>query len=390
MKGGSVVTFWEHGGIKENMDTTRREGEDFGEYVFRLSLARGSMTWHQFANILNEANGLDLSPDAYRQRVARQRQQTEPFRKAAMAEQNFRDERNAWQRQNREMARLTADLDRLEEYIKDTKAGLFRVEPPRIKTTEHTLLIILSDWHIGLSFKNRFGTFDTKTAAKRLQDFIEQIQAIQKQYKCERAVVVGVGDLVNGNIRRSVQLQNRENLVEQTKTAAELLANFCQALCKIFPAVTLTGCAGNHTRLFESKENSLRDERLDNLIYWIAGKCLSENSHFEYVEPQDATYTSIKIYGKEVIGVHGDFDGFSRSGAQRIVSMTKRFPYAVCYGHFHSPAFSESDGILLIRGGCLCGTGDDYTVQKRLSGKPSQTAALFDRKGLKSIWPIFL
>ena len=44
----------------------------------------------------------------------------------------------------------------------------------------------------------------------------------------------------------------------------------------------------------------------------------------------------------------------------------------------------------MIRGGSLCGSGDAYTVEKRLSGKPSQMVCVCDEDGILAYYPIEL
>jgi len=43
----------------------------------------------------------------------------------------------------------------------------------------------------------------------------------------------------------------------------------------------------------------------------------------------------------------------------------------------------------MIRGGSLAGSGDDYTIEKRLTGKASQLICIADDNGLKAYYPIY-
>lgn len=49
---------------------------------------------------------------------------------------------------------------------------------------------------------------------------------------------------------------------------------------------------------------------------------------------------------------------------------------------------TEVSGIKVVQSGCLCGSGDDFTRQKRLSGNASQTVLLVDKNGIKACFPI--
>ena len=368
------------------------------EIAYKAFQHKGNLSYAELTALVNKQHGWDLNPEQFRGIVRRYRARHEAtadrdiFRDLEIRKQQFRDERNAWQKQNREQARTEANIDLLSEKLLEISPDKF-VQPiiPDLDTNEEkTLLILLTDWHIGGYWQNKFGEYSYEIAVKRIQNLLREIQKIQNLHSCEACVVLTLGDMINGAIRRTTQLQNRENVVEQTKNAIELLTNFCYVLCKMFADVTLTGCAGNHSRLVENKEDAVKDDRLDTIITWATAKSLKHLINFHYVEALDTTLTSIKIYGLEFIGVHGDYDRFTRNGVHSIITALHRFPYAVCYGHMHSPAMQESDGVLLIRGGSLCGTGDDYTISKRITGPPSQTLCVVSPRGVESIHPVML
>lgn len=44
----------------------------------------------------------------------------------------------------------------------------------------------------------------------------------------------------------------------------------------------------------------------------------------------------------------------------------------------------------MIRGGSLAGSGDDYTIEKRLTGKASQMVCVCDSTGVICYYPIEL
>ncbi len=44
----------------------------------------------------------------------------------------------------------------------------------------------------------------------------------------------------------------------------------------------------------------------------------------------------------------------------------------------------------MIRGGSLAGCGDQHTVEKRLTGKPSQMVCICTDKGVQAFYPVEL
>jgi len=69
--------------------------------------------------------------------------------------------------------------------------------------------------------------------------------------------------------------------------------------------------------------------------------------------------------------------------------MIREFPEAWFSGHMHTIAVDEVNEIKMVRGGSIAGSGDDYTIEKRLSGKPSQLVCVVDKEGIKAYYPIY-
>ena len=94
--------------------------------------------------------------------------------------------------------------------------------------------------------------------------------------------------------------------------------------------------------------------------------------------------------GKFYFGVHGDFDANSKQGISNLVMAMGFLPEAIIRGHMHSPAYHEFNGVKMIQSGSLAGSGDDYTLEKRLTGKPSQTLLVCNDRGIECIYNVEL
>ena len=55
----------------------------------------------------------------------------------------------------------------------------------------------------------------------------------------------------------------------------------------------------------------------------------------------------------------------------------------------HTHAYREST-VVCVQSGSLCGSGDDYTVERRLSGRPSQAACVVNDNGVVTQYPVRL
>ena len=104
----------------------------------------------------------------------------------------------------------------------------------------------------------------------------------------------------------------------------------------------------------------------------------------------DNGISDMNIRGKTYIACHGDYDSFSKSGVANLVLMLGFVPYAITFGHMHTCAVDECNGVKMIRGGSLAGSGDDYTIEKRLNGKASQMVCVCSDKGVDAYYTVEL
>jgi predicted phosphodiesterase len=129
-------------------------------------------------------------------------------------------------------------------------------------------------------------------------------------------------------------------------------------------------------------------ERLDNLIPWFLKQML-HNSHNITVEDEfDDTFCTFFVRDKLYFGVHGDKDVISDLGVSKLVLWAGVKPDCIITGHKHHAAMSEVQGIKVIQSGSLGGSGDEYTREKRLKGKASQTVIVVNEKGIKAVYPL--
>lgn len=312
-------------------------------------------------------------------------------RELEQAKVQFRDERAAWNAQNRIDARVTQKLDCLEASLKEFGEAKYEpIDTVDVGTADNDLLVILSDLHIGQTFESAWGKYNSDIARDRLNQYLAKIQKIRTTYHSQNCYVSIQGDLISGSIHKSIQVSNRENVIDQIKIASQLITDFCYGLSPYFKKVIITNVSGNHSRI-DKKEDSLHDERLDDLIGWIVSSSLSHVKNIEFQKNDiDIGIASINIRGKEYIAVHGDYDAFSSNGVGKLCMMLHRIPYAIIYGHLHRCSFDETNGVKMIRGGSLAGSGDSYTIEKRLDGRPYQLVCVCTADGVDSYHPIEL
>ena len=381
----------------------RLENEDENAYIWRVCDNKDLIgTWQDVCSLLNEELHHDYNESWYRKMYQsfmmvfdsikdkyfnnEQLKQMER-KKQEMIKERYRlnDERTAYNRALRNDARLDARLDMLEQKI--TEFG--RISFPDVNNihtgvNDNDLLVLLSDLHIGQTFKSFNGEYNTKIAQTRMGQYLKKIIEIGKQYNSDKCYVSLQGDLISNSIHKSIAITNQENVIQQIKFASELITAFIYELSHAFNRVIVTSVSGNHSRL-DKKEDALKDERLDDLVIWYMDAALKNVNNVDIITNNpDTTFAVMDIRGKKYINVHGDYDAFSKNGVASLSMMLGFFPYAITFGHLHTCAMSDESGIKIIRGGSLAGSGDDYTIEKRLTGKASQMVCVCTDKGIES------
>ena len=387
----------------------RFEGETDEELIYRITGEKDAIgSWQGVADILNELLGTEYTESKFR----KQRQAFDKMFSANqskfsndkailddIAEQRrllerskiqFRDERNAWQRQNYTTARVEQKLDYLEDVLEQQGKINFDIPNTVNINSDCDMLVMLSDLHIGQCFSSQFGEYNSDIARERLEKYLAEITKIQKRHNCENCYVSIQGDLISGNIHKAIAVTNRENVIDQIKLASEMISSFCYELTKVFKCVYMQDCSGNHSRL-DRKDDALHSERLDDLIAWNVSMVLSHIPNFKVLNNKlDIGIAKFDIRGKSYLATHGDFDSFSKQGVANLAFMIGFIPYAILCGHRHFPAMSDFSGVKMIQCGSLVGSGDDYTIEQRLTGKASQTVCICNDKGIECYYPIEL
>lgn len=389
------------------MDFKRLEGENERQYIWRTSKAvdNGEISWKEFADKVNaewrddETEYRDESAyrkplqgaKAYYEDVFSKMISTEYHdelsntkRELERAKIQFRDERNAWQRQNYNTARVEQKLDYLEKVITESNPTDLQITL-RENNAKKTAIITCSDWHIGECFDNEWGCYNSDIARNRIEEYASK--AIQRCLleNVSNVIIAGCGDLVSGSIHKSIAVTNRENVIEQIMLASEYMLGFVKAFADKGFVVTFTNICGNHSRV-DKKEEAIKDERMDNLIGWFVSTHLSHYPNLHYVKPQDTTIAEVGKYWF----VHGDNDSFSKSGLANLVLAKGFKPSAIFMGHLHTMAIDDCYDVKICRGGSLCGSGNDYTIEKRLKGKPTQLMAIAEDGELCQFYNIVL
>lgn len=389
------------------MDTRKHPEETETQYIWRICSAKDTgildITWDEVASILNKElrdEGEYYTSSAYRKKY----QQAKLFRDEVFSKETdkeseqkydeqkrelerlkiaYRDERRDWQKQNYTSARINQQMDYLAEQLQQIGRKEFLVFHPDLQDGNRSLIVCLSDLHIGQTFSSAWGEYNSNIAHQRLEEYMDKIVEVKELYPTISDVTCCLlGDQISGNNHLSIQVSNRENLIDQVKLAIEEISNFVTELSGRFKKVTVVGIAGNHSRVIADHNKDIKDERLDSLITWSVGQITAHIPNITVITDNlDSTVTKVNIRGKDYVLTHGDMTNTNDSSISQLVMALGSFPYAILCGHKHSPMYKEVQGLKIIQSGSLAGSGDDYCIQKRLTGRANQTIIVTDKDG---------
>lgn len=326
----------------------------------------------------------DVKEDEYFKKLQLEKQEIQKEKR------KLYDERLDINRRLREESRLETTIEKLESMLSKVANNRYLTYTPTVSSSSNDMIVCLSDLHIGATYYGFDGIYDSEIAKRRLRQYLSEIIDIQKIHAAENCVCVLLGDLISGSIHKTISITNKENVIEQVKLACEYISDFVYEIGKHFKTIELRGVSGNHSRLDE-KEDALIGERLDTLIIWFIKSMLKNNDNIKVIdESLDDTLSTFMLRDKLYFAVHGDFDSTSDTSIAKLALWAKMTPYCVLCGHKHYPAMNDVSGIKIVQSGSLGGSGDEFTRQKRLTGKPSQTVLVVNEKGIRCCYPVEL
>lgn len=310
---------------------------------------------------------------------------TDKMNEAAMKMQfesiELSEQRRAVNKQLKNDYRRDSLLKIFEDNIK--KMDPPTVEPPKYEDSTKELVAMLSDIHYGITFKSIGGEYDSDIAAKRLKYYADSVCQFGIMEKAETVNVVIMGDLISGLIHRTLILENREDIVEQCCGVSRIIAAFLSTLSCGFSKINVYSVSGNHSRLDANMEECLRTERLDDLVMYMVKLELADYNSIKWHNNEDCSAVNFKVNGKNFVAVHGDYDKTTPLAVQRVGDIYGRVDYLLM-AHMHV-AESRFDKTTVIRNGCVCGSGDDYSMKKRLFAPPTQTVFAVGKYGVDDV-----
>lgn len=363
--------------------------------------------WSVCAEILNSILDKNLDPETYRKRYGEIKRFYEIFqskikeqtdseiikeieeRQTELKKEKYKffDARNEYNALLRKRARE----EEINKIIIDSVHAInkedFELKYEKEINKNETMIIPLNDLHCGYKIDSIFGKYDEIVLKQRLEKYLSEIEKIQKQHHCEKAIVMGGGDLISGNIHAEIKRNNNLNIIEQIITVSEYITNFLVKLSSLFERVSFLSVSGNHSRI-EKYKDSIKEERLDDIVEWYLKARLSNfNIQFDDYINADATIKIFDVYNKSYILVHGEFD--NNDNGLILQKFANKPITAIFSGHYHHNEIVTKNEIKFIMSGSFIGT-DNFTIQKRIFSKPEQLITIVNKDGIYCYYDISL
>lgn len=302
-----------------------------------------------------------------------------------LEKEEFEKEKKRFQDQRREYNKIRAYEARYEHLkdefikaIKDSDGVKLNFNPREYVASDKEGVLLLSDWHVGLKTENYWNKYDLDEFYKRIKLLTEKTIEYGEFHNINKLHVFGLGDFVNGLIRVSTRVSNEEDVVQQTKIAAETLSQMLVELANKFNKVEFYIVTGNHGRVSPNKQDSIERENFEEFIMWYLEAKLED---IDRVNLNRNTYDEgiivADILGHTCIGVHGDKDRINNV-AQNLSLMLKVVPEYIFTADKHHLEENEIHGIEVIINRSLSGV-DEYAKSIRKTSYAGQSFMIFDK-----------
>ena len=164
-----------------------------------------------------------------------------------------------------------------------------------ISDADKKMVVAFSDFHYGAQHDNYWGKYNAEIFEKRFFKYIDKIIRTGKQHSINEINVIGLGDLISGNIQMSLRVTNYEDVISQTQKVSEYIAMGLSSLSKNFSKVNFYNLVGNHGRVNANKDEALYVENFERFITWWLKTRLSNVTNVNIVDDDKSVYIDRSI-----------------------------------------------------------------------------------------------
>lgn len=387
------------------MYTQKMNDENEYEYIYRLGSHKDQIgTWQDVADILNDELGYEYTESRYRKMYQAFEKMTSSRRTTSSSDGDdllqqrlalekervrLRDERGELNRVIREQARAKTLLDMVHDVISDAVPPMPGYTPCELHVADNDMLVHLTDIHAGLNTKNFANQYDSTIMRDRLHAYANKITSIQRTHGSEDCYLLLGGDLISGLIHSNLRLENNMNVIQQVMSVSAAICEFIASISCYFNNIYVYSVPGNHSRCLPVKEENMKGENLDCLVFWYLEAATKEykNVHCMHNEIEESVAV-FRVRDNLVFGVHGDKDAVGTI-VQRLTMFFKEKPDFILVGHRHVNGMTTVYDTKVIESGCVSGA-DNYCMDNRLRNRAEQMVAIINNDGLDCLYNVSL
>lgn len=255
---------------------------------------------------------------------------------------------------------------------------------PNSGTVEETLVMLVSDLHLGETVKPErvkfLNEFNDTVCQQRWGHYVESVLKIKEKMEAgggwhfPELVIPLLGDMVTGSIH-NLEMDSEQTVVKSCMSAAAMIAEGIAFLAQHFPEVHVMGVAGNHARLPDRHKKAYKEptRNWDSVVYYAIAQYLRNVPNVKCFFPE-SFFIQADLRGHRFQFAHGDdiqsFGSFPIYGLSRHVMNQNSGESArgehisyFCMGHFHQKNELGFSGAELLINGDFVGT-TEYVLGK--------------------------
>lgn len=370
----------------------KKQNESFDEYKTRLfeNKVAYDLTWTQIAQYLNSCSVETKSADQYRRESYKL---GNPSSNKVVCDLKTLQVRLTKERRSlRRYVNGVSQFDIMRELAVECAKELckskedFKLVKNAAESTSGALVI--SDWHYGIEVKVPVNRYDTEIAKIRVEKLTSKVIDQCKKENIKVLHLINLGDMISGRIHPSINMENMEDVIDQTVNVSYLLIQMFETILKHNISIEYYSCVDNHSRVEPSKEFSIESESFHKFIDAMLQERFRKSDAVVFHKNQFNDIITFAVSGKVISAVHGHKDNINNLVTD-LTMLTKIKPDIVLCAHWHHFIANDNNGALLLCNGSLMGT-DSYAWDKRLYAEPSQLFFTLTPSGVESINRIVL
>lgn len=376
---------------------------NFYKYLWRIGSAiedgTAGCTWSEAGPKINQEWGKSYTSSAYRKPI----QYTIPFFNYVFSEMTGEEMSEEIKEQMDKMYKLKKQLsDQRREYnkilTKDARAEhlLEIVKDAADRVTAEDLternkvitkfgddeaVLVLADWHYGMTADNIWNKFNTEICRDRVANLTLKTLDALKIHNVRKLHILCLGDFAHGACHVGCRVASDELVCDQLMQVSELLAGLIVILEKYVDEIEVYYTFGNHMRTVQNKAESIHDDNMEKIIPWYLKERFRNDSDVTINISKHNDIVLFDCCGYGIFATHGDIDKFDNIAVTANMLSTKAIGKNIDYvisADKHSSKEYDKFGVKAIQVACLCGT-DEYAHNHRLYSEPGQTLLIFDK-----------